>query len=156
MLLYVNPGECSPRRFLLTFSILFFKLLLHSSFLLCCFFSHIFLPICFVSFLSVCLICPCILFIDLLLEFFFVILEGPSCFLLLDHVPISFESPFWSYRLIYFFLFHSIVSMCIFLSLILSLVFTVSLFVLLDSFPTRVWHFCSSFFKEYQLYHCLV
>ena len=41
---------------------------------------------------------------DLLVEFHFVILEGPVLFMLLDPVPISFESPFFANCfLIYFF-----------------------------------------------------
>ena len=75
-------------------------LFIHSGFLLCFFFLFRYLTPKMFCFLCIrLLICPCAFSIDLLVEFSFLIL-----FLLLNGVPLSFESPFFFlYLLIYFF-----------------------------------------------------
>ena len=79
-------------------AVFFFMLSIHLVFLLCSFCYHILFPLYPLVHLSLCF------FIDVLLEFSFVILEYPILFELIDPVPVSFEfSFFYQYLLIYFF-----------------------------------------------------
>ena len=107
--------------------------------------------------------------IYMLIEFFFVILECPVLFALLDPDPVSFGSPFFhQYLLMYFFRFYGqnclLVSFyvfsfhCVFMYytfFVVSLV-VVTLFVFLASFSVQVSSFCSGSYGRYQFYHLLV
>ena len=102
------------------------------------------------------LICPCAFSKKSLVEFCFVILEGPVLLVLLDFVLVIFWvlilSLIYFYVLLLILLFLSvvvcffslffIVSLYIFLSLLILLVFTVSLWVIQASFHIQLLHFC--------------
>ena len=145
----MSPGICLPRGLLQILVILFF--LCYCSIRPSCYVLS--LPKCYPKIICFfwirLLICPCAFFTDLLIEFSLITFEGSVLLVLLDPVPVSFESHFFrQYLLIYFFQsqsrrllsflsFPSILSLCIFSSFDFSIILAVSSFVLLASFASR-------------------
>ena len=135
VLLWASLGICPPQSFLSVFSLSpcnsFLILFIHLAFLLYPFCFYILHQNCFCFFCIHLLVYASAFSTDFLVEFSFVILEGPTLLVLLDPVPASFESPiFRKYFLIYF------------LPVVLSVLSVVVFYRILHStVPIRVFHF---------------